>query len=232
MIATKVRPEMLRAADVRASVKGSLQRLNTDYIDILYVHWPNDGIPLSETMGAFNELKQEGIIRAIGVSNFSLEQLSTACKYAEIDLLQMEYSLLKRDIEKEIVPFCLENGIGITSYSTNAKGILAGRFHHGGKLAEGDFRTGRRLFKPEHLEFERRLIECMTQIAEDHGATLAQIALNWTLKQPAVVSAIFGTQSEAHLMENLGATQLELSRDQLDRLTEVSNEVLRDIDGV
>ena len=230
LIATKVRPEMLHRADVRRSVEGSLKRLQTDYIDLLYVHWPNEAIPIEETMGAFNDLKREGVIRVIGVSNFSLSQLQKACAYADVEIVQMEYSLLKRDIEADIMPFCLTHDIAITSYSTNAKGILAGRFHGGDGMAAGDFRIGRRLFKPEHLSWETPLIEVMKSIAAHHGVQLAQVALKWAINRPGIISAIFGTQSQAHLEENIAAEKVPLSDEEMKALTAASDQVLEKID--
>ncbi|HEY5583828.1 MAG TPA: aldo/keto reductase [Ruminiclostridium sp.] len=231
IIATKVRPNDLSPKDVRKSFEESLQRLRSSYIDIFYIHWPNANIPLKDTLLEFNRLKDEKLIKAIGVSNFSIEQLKEATQYAQIDAVQMEYSLLQRDIEKEILPFCVENSISVLSYSSIAKGILTGAYHFNGlKLKPNDFRSTRRLFLPEHIEKETELLNLMKEIAESKGATISQIAVSWLLNQKGLTSAVVGTQSEHHLADNIKATDVELTTNELDRLDRVSKKVLSTID--
>lgn len=232
VISTKVSRAHLAPQDVRRSAENSLKRLKTDYIDIYYIHWPSYEIPVAETLGEFNKLKEEGLIRAIGVSNFSIDQLKEASQYAQIDVIQPEYSLLHRDIEKEIVPYCKENRIGIMSYSSIAKGILTGAFHIGGKtLAEDDFRRTRRLFLPEHLQMEEELIVVLKKIADSQDRSLSQIAIAWLLHQEAVTSAIVGSQSVRHMQENADAAEVELSGYELGALEAISKKVLAGIDG-
>ncbi|UUZ84116.1 aldo/keto reductase [Paenibacillus sp. P26] len=232
VISTKVSRAHLAPQDVRRSAENSLKRLKTDYIDIYYIHWPSYEIPVAETLGEFNKLKEEGLIRAIGVSNFSIDQLKEASQYAQIDVIQPEYSLLHRDIEKEIVPYCKENRIGIMSYSSIAKGILTGAFHIGGKtLAEDDFRRTRRLFLPEHLQMEEELIVVLKKIADSQDRSLSQIAIAWSLHQEAVTSAIVGSQSVRHMQENADVAEVELSGYELGALEAISKKVLAGIDG-
>ncbi len=227
IIATKVSPKNLRAKDVRASIEGSLKRLGTDYVDLYYIHWPNEEIPIEETMSEFNKLKKEGLIKAIGVSNFSLAQLKKALELGRIDAIQPEYSLLQRDIEGGLLQFCIENSISVLSYSSIAKGILTGAFHLGGiKVSESDFRRTRRLFLPEHMEKETELIYLMKEIADAKKTTLSQIAISWLLHQKGLTSAIVGTQSEKHLIENIKSVDVELSADELKKLDAVSSKVL------
>lgn len=232
VISTKVSRPNLAPDDVRRSAENSLRRLNTDYIDIYYIHWPSFDIPVSETLGAFNRLKEDGLIRAIGVSNFSAEQLKEALAHAQIDVIQPEYSLLHRGIEQEVLPLCKERGIGIMSYSSIAKGILTGAFHLGGKkLAEDDFRSTRRLFSPEHLKHAEELIHTLKKIADNQGRTLSQIAIAWLLHQEAVTSAIVGSQSIGHMRDNAEATGVELSGFELGALEAISRKALAAIDG-
>lgn len=227
VIASKVRKDNLKPADLRRAIENSLRMLQTDYLDLYYVHWPNPEIPLAETMAEMNKLKSEGIIRAIGVSNFSMAQLREASNYARIDVIQPEYSLLQRDIETEILPYCKQNSIAVMSYSSIAKGILTGAFHLGkAKLKEGDFRSTRRLFLPEHLEKETELIMLLKEIAESKKATLSQIAISWLLHQEGLTSAIVGTQSETHLLENIQASNIRLTPAELCQLDQVSRKVL------
>ncbi|MDR6884537.1 aldo/keto reductase [Bacillus sp. 3255] len=227
IITTKVSRSNLSPQDVRKSAENSLSRLKTDYIDIYYIHWPSFEIPVQDTLSEFVKLKEEGLIRAIGVSNFSLEQLKEAVSYAQIDVIQPEYSLLHRAIEPEIVPFCEEHSIGIMSYSSIAKGILTGAFHLQGKtLKADDFRSTRRLFLPEHMEAEKELLSLMKELADAKQATVSQIAIAWLLHQEALTSAIIGTQDEHHLRNNVAAAALELSASELEQLSAVSNRAL------
>ena len=158
VLCTKVSKEHLHKADVLAACEGSLRRLKTDYIDLYYVHWPNPDIDIGETMEAFNLLKAQGKIRAIGVSNFSVEQMRAAQRYAKLDALQPEYNLLCRGIEADVLPFCRENGISILTYNSIAKGILSGAFHLAGARVT-DFRTAKPLFQEAALAEELPLIE-------------------------------------------------------------------------
>ncbi|MBP1932185.1 aldo/keto reductase [Ammoniphilus resinae] len=232
IISTKVSPEHLKPEDVRASAEKSLKRLGTDYLDIYYIHWPNKEIQLEQTLSEFNKLKEEGLIRAIGVSNFSIDQLREAVKYAQIDVIQPEYSLLHRGIEKEIVPFCEEHSIGIMSYSSLGKGILTGVYHNGkAQIKDTDFRRQRRLFLPEHLEQEKPLIEALTGLAEAKNVTLGEIAISWLLHQRAMTSAIVGTQNIKHLTQNVKAVEVELTADEQQQLSDISTRVLQGIDG-
>lgn len=232
VIASKVSRSHLNPAELRASAETSLKKLRVDYMDIYYIHWPNDEIPIADTMSELNKLKEEGLIRAIGVSNFSIDQLKEAMKYGRIDVIQPEYSLLHRGIEPEIVPYCEEHSIGIMSYSSIAKGILTGVFHNG-KVAvnDTDFRKERRLFLPEHLKKEQPLIDLLKQLAEEKQVSLSEIAISWLLHQPVLTSAIVGTQNEKHLAENTQAIEVKLNEDELKQLDQISAKVISGIDS-
>jgi myo-inositol catabolism protein IolS len=230
IIATKVSPNHLRPQDVRTSIEGSLKRLGTDYVDIYYIHWPNNEIPLEDTISEFNKLKREGLIRAIGVSNFSLEQVKQGLKYGDIDVIQPEYSLLQRDIEKGLLQFCRENSISVLSYSSIAKGILTGAFHlYNAVIKEDDFRSTRRLFLPEHLEKEKELIYAMKEIADKKVITLSQLAISWLLHQEGLTGAIVGTQEEKHLIDNIKSLEVALTDDEIQKLGSISSKVLHSL---
>ncbi|GHV91389.1 oxidoreductase [Spirochaetia bacterium] len=226
-VATKVAPKNLRAPDVRSSITNSLKRLRMDYVDLYYIHWPNKDIPLEETMGELLKVQKEGLIRHIGVSNFSLSQIKDALSFGRIEAIQNEYSLLQRDIEAEILPFCKNESISVLSYSSIAKGILTGIFHFGGtKIKESDFRALRRLFLPDHLEKEKELLDAMKEIADRSNIPLSQLAIAWLFSKPGLSSALVGTQSEKHLMENINAVGLSLSPQDTATLDKVSAKVL------
>ena len=234
VIATKVSPNHLSKEDIRRSVEASLKRLKTDYIDIYYVHWPNKDIPLEETMNEFRKLRDEKIIRAVAVSNFSIHQVQQAMSVTYVDAIQPEYSLLQREIEKEILPYCAEHSIGVMTYSSVAKGILTGAYHlkNARKLQDDDFRRSRRLFLPDHLEKETELVVLVDEIARAHDVSPAEIAIAWLLHQEGVTSAIVGTQNIQHLKDNARAVDVELTDAERSQLDEVSRRVLAGIDGV
>ncbi|MFB5190125.1 aldo/keto reductase [Alicyclobacillus fastidiosus] len=233
VIATKVSPDHLRPDDIRRSVEQSLKRLCTDYIDIYYVHWPNKDIPLADTMNEFRRLREEGVIRAVAASNFSLEQLKEAMTVTYVDAIQPEYSLLHRGIERDVLPYCRDHSIGVLTYSSIAKGILSGAYHLGEarQIHDDDFRRNRRLFLKEHLEQETELVLLLKDIAEQHGVTPSEIAIAWLLHQRGVTSAIVGTQNIDHLRSNARAVDITLTNEQLTALDETSRKVLIAIDG-
>jgi aryl-alcohol dehydrogenase-like predicted oxidoreductase len=226
-VATKVAPNNLRAADIRKSITASLKRLRMDYVDLYYIHWPNKDIPLEETMPEMLKLQKEGLIRFIGVSNFSSSLLEEALQIGRVEAIQPEYSLLQRDIEDDILPLCQKLSISVMSYSSIAKGILTGIFHFGGvKIKETDFRAARRLFLPDHLEKEKELLDLMKTIADRLHITISQLALSWILHQKGLSSAIVGTQSEKHLLENINALSVSLSPQDMAGLDKVSLKVI------
>ena len=231
-VATKVSPEHLRSRDIRASITASLKRLDTSYVDLYYIHWPNKDIPLEETMQEMSRLKKEGLIRAIGVSNFTLPLLKEALAIDRVEAVQNEWSLLHRTIEQDLESFCMEQQISIMSYSSIAKGILTGTFHFGGlTLKENDFRTPRRLFQADHFRKEQSLLDAMKEIADSGHILLSQLAISWLLHKKSLCSAIVGTQSEKHLMENIQALGVSLKDEDITKLDAISARVLAEIDG-
>jgi len=226
-IASKVARENLKYDDVIKACENSLKNLQTDYIDLLYVHWPSYEVPIEETMNAFNKLKSDGKIRAIGVSNFSLEQIKQAQKYAQIDALQPEYNMLERSIENGLLKHCNENQISVLSYNSIAKGILSGAFHLYGKaLAEDDFRQQKLVFKPHNLKLEQPLLNLLSDIANTHEATVSQISIAWVIAQKGMSSAIVGTQNTKHFEENIKAVDIELSNDEIKQISQLSEEII------
>ena len=228
VICTKVLPEHLHAKDVRTSCEGSLRRLGTDYIDLLYIHWPNSDIPLEETLGEMDRLREEGKIRAIGVSNFNLPLMKKALDITRIDALQPEFNLLERRIQMTgVLRFCSRNEISVLSYNSIAKGILSGAFHfYGARLDESDFRNQKPLFSPENMEIERPLLELLAKLAAQYNVSISRISIAWVLAQKGISSAIVGTQNEKHFLDNLGAVDVELSAEDLEALTAQSEEIL------
>ena len=192
------------------------------------IEWEQDGS--SKTMEAFLTLKEQGKIRAIGVSNFSVQQMQYAMRYAPLDALQPEYNLLTRGIEKDVLPFCAQNSISVMTYNSIAKGILSGAFHFYGAQVT-DFRTAKPLFQPEALALELPLLNLLRDIAQAHSVTIAQVAIAASLSRKGVTSAIVGTQNPHHFLDNLAAADLVLQDDELSAIWETSDRVLRDLES-
>lgn len=187
--ATKVFANHLRYDQVLAACDRSLQNLKTDYIDLYQIHWPTGSfnteiVPIAETMGALNDLKQQGKIRAIGVSNFSGTQLAEAAQYGRIESLQPPYSLFWRSVETDALPYCIEQQITILAYSPLAQGLLTGKFGPGHQFEPGDNRAKNKLFQGENYQRAQAALDKLRPIAAGHGITLAQLALAWLIAQP------------------------------------------------
>ncbi|GHV47149.1 oxidoreductase [Spirochaetia bacterium] len=230
IIASKVAKDHLLPDDIQKALENSLKCLGTSYLDLYYIHWPNDAIPLEKTVTKLMQLKEQGLIKAIGVSNFSLAQLKEAVKYGEISAYQPEYNLLSRSIEKEIMPFCRENSISVFSYNSLAKGILTGAFHlYGAKLEPRDFRNAKPHFQKANMDIQKKLIVLLEEIAKNHNATISQVATRWTLAQPGMSSTIIGTQNQKHFLENIRAFEVRLSPDEVKKISEVSATVISEM---
>ncbi|GAC1334581.1 MAG: aldo/keto reductase [Chloroflexota bacterium] len=211
----------------------SLRRLGTEYIDLYQVHMWDNITPLQETLSALTDLVRQGKVRYLGVSNFTAWQiqksacLSDARGFERFISLQPQYSLVERGIEYEIVPVCLEEGLGIIPWGPLGGGFLSGKYRRGEKPPEGSRIAG----APDHVEeaWERRavdrnwrVLEIMGEIAEASGKSYSQIALNWLLRQPGVAAPIIGARTMEQLEDNLGATGWTLTAVQTTRLSDAS----------
>jgi aryl-alcohol dehydrogenase-like predicted oxidoreductase len=207
-------------AYAKQAVEASLRRLNTDYIDLYYMHRRNPQVPIEETVGALAELVVEGKIRHIGLSEVSADTLRAACAVHPITALQSEWSLFTRGIEARIVPTARELGVGIVPYSPIGRGFLTGRYASIDDLAEDDFRRYQPRFQGDNLDANVRLVARVREIADEVGCTPAQLALAWLLHQGDDVVPIPGTKRVTYLEENVAAAAIELSDDQLAALDE------------
>ncbi len=213
--ATKVFANHLQHDQVLQACETSLKNLQTDYIDLYQIHWPSGAfnsaiVPIEETMGALNHLKQAGKIRAIGVSNFSLAQLEEAAQYGRIDSLQPPYSLFWRQVEKETIPYCMEQQISIIAYSPLAQGLLTGKFERGHQFDPADNRAKNKLFKGESYDRAQQALDKLRPIAERHHTTLGNLALSWLIAQPQA-NAIVGARNTEQAVQNAKAAEVELS---------------------
>jgi aryl-alcohol dehydrogenase-like predicted oxidoreductase len=204
--------------NVRRSIEGSLKRLGTDHVDLYYQHRIDPNTPIEETVGALGELVKEGKIGHIGLSEAAPDTIRRAHATHPITAVQSEYSLWSRDIEDEVLPTLRELGIGLVAYSPIGRGFLAGRFTDPAELEEGDFRRSNPRFVGEALEQNQRLAAKIREIAEEKGATPSQLALAWVLAQGDDIVPIPGTKRVSYLEENWGATELELTAADLERI--------------
>jgi len=231
---TKVFSNHLQYDQVIAACNRSLKNLKTDYIDLYQVHWPSGSwgsrrVPVEETMHALNDLKAQGKIRAVGVSNFSRAELEEAARFGRIESLQPPYSLLWRQVEKDALPYCTANGVTVLAYSSMAQGILAGRFGPEPRFADGDHRKGHRLFQPDLYPLVLKAVERLKPIAARNGITLAQVALAWVIARPGVC-AIAGARNAAQAAENAAAMKIALSASDLAEMDAVGRTVTDRLD--
>lgn len=206
-----------KEASIRQECEDSLRRLRVEAIDLLQVHWPANS--LEETLegwGAVAKLKEEGKIRWGGISNFSLEQLEKAHAISPITSLQPPYSLIKRDIEAEILPWCADNGVGVIVYSPMASGLLTGKMtaERAAALPKNDWRGKNPEFKGAKLEKNLALVERLKAVGGRHGSSPGETAIAWTLRHPAVTAAIVGARSAAQVEGTAGGADLQLSEEE------------------
>jgi aryl-alcohol dehydrogenase-like predicted oxidoreductase len=206
------------AEHVRSSIHGSLKRLGTDYVDLYYQHRVDPDVPIEETVGALAELVAEGKVRHIGLSEAGAETIRRAHAVHPITAVQTEYSLWSRDPEAEVLPACRELGIGFVPYSPLGRGFLAGRFSSPEELDEGDFRRNGPRFTGDNLNANLRLAEKVKEIAAEKDVTPAQLAIAWVLAQGEGLVPIPGTKRRSYLEQNVGAVDVELTKDDLARI--------------
>jgi myo-inositol catabolism protein IolS len=217
VIATKIAPEAsgIHPEEVRSACEASLKRLDTDRIDLYQIHWPPHGAPIEETWAAMAALEKEGLVRAIGVSNFDRELIERCQRIRHVDSLQPHFSLLHPQ-NRDLIAWCGEQQIGVVAYGPLGFGLLTGAITATTRFGGSDWRTGRsgmgyypELFAPGKLERSLALVDALRPIAERLGITLGQLALAWVIQQPGSTSAIAGTRNAEHVKENAAAGAVE-----------------------
>ncbi len=229
VIATKVFAHSLAYDKVFQACHKSLKDLNTDYIDLYQIHWPagafgSKKVPVEETLSALGKLREEGKIRAIGVSNFSRAQLEAASQYARIDSMQPPYSLFWRQVETDAMPYCLEKEISVLAYSPMAQGILTDKFGADPAFEKGDHRAKNKLFQPEHYERVQAALKQLRPIAESKGITPGQLALAWIISRPGTC-AIAGARNSDQAVQNAEAGDIVLTESELSEMEIISRSV-------
>jgi aryl-alcohol dehydrogenase-like predicted oxidoreductase len=206
---------------LREGVEKSLTYLGVETIDLYQVHWPDHETPFEETGAALKQLKDEGKIRHVGVSNFSPAEMDELSQTIEVETDQPPYNLFNRAVEADVLPYCREHDIGALTYGPLSHGLLSGSFEPA-KLDDDDWRRGHEPFAGEALERNMEAVERLTEFAEQRGHTLPQLAVAWVLAQPGVHVAIAGARRGAHVEGIAPAAEIHLSEDELAQIDELT----------
>src|SRR5260370_76933 len=213
---------VLNASSVRAEIEYSLRRLSVDVIDLYQIHWPPDpdSLALEEGWSTLADLKLEGKVRWIGVSNFDVQQLRRAQAIAPVTSLQPPYSIVHREIEDEILPYCLREGIGVIVYSPMASGLLTGAMtrERAAKLLKDDWRSGHPDFTEPNLSRNLALVERLQEISRRHNRSAGEVAIAWTLHNPAVTGAIVGARNARQAEGVMRAGSLSLTDKEVSKI--------------
>jgi hypothetical protein len=206
---------------VMASIERSLKNLETDHIDVYLVHWPDRNTPFDETMGALDEIVKQGKARAVGLSNFKLNEIEACMATRRVDVVQYCWNMFDRRAGKEIYPYCRQNNIGVMAYGSLAYGMLTGTFSEEMAFEKNDWRSRRgnlgninlfqHLFGPDHFLKNLRAVEELKAMAKRYGKSLPQLALRWTLSNPVISTALVGCRNERELEDNTGALGWSIS---------------------
>ncbi|MEA2547814.1 MAG: hypothetical protein QOE42_412 [Chloroflexota bacterium] len=200
---------------IRRDLEASLRSLGTDYVDLYQIHWPDPASPITETAETLDAFVREGLVRFVGVSNYDPRQMATFEQVRPIDTLQPPYDVFRRDIEATILPFAREHGIGVLVYGPMAHGLLTGRMAEDTTFAPDDWRSKSDLFVGEAFRRNLSVVRDLTEFAARQGATVAQLAIAWTLANPAVDVAIVGARSPEQIRQTAPAADLQLSADDM-----------------
>jgi aryl-alcohol dehydrogenase-like predicted oxidoreductase len=203
----------LKAASIKREAEDSLRRLNIDVIDLYQIHWPDPDPDIEEGWSTLVELKKEGKVHHIGVSNFNVEQLKRAEKIAPVESLQPPYSLLHPDVEKEILPYCQQQNIGVIVYSPMASGMLTGRMtkERIQQMPDDDWRRNDANYQEPHLSRNLDLAHLLQEIGQAHNVPAGVVAVAWTLRNPAVTAAIVGARHPSQIEDLVAAAEFRLS---------------------
>ncbi|MBN2088527.1 aldo/keto reductase [candidate division KSB1 bacterium] len=213
----------LHPKSIRQEIEASLKRLQTDYIDLYQLHWPDKAHPVEKTWEELVNLKNSGKIRYLGVSNFDISLMERCQKIHPIDTLQPPYNLIRRTIESEILPYCQEKRIGVLAYSPLESGLLSGKFDIT-RLAADDWRRKGANFREPLFSHALNFIKKLQSIADKYEKTVGQLAIRWVLSNQVVTSAIVGARTKNQVRENLGAINWEISKPHLEEINLLSKQ--------
>ncbi len=205
-------------AALRRDLESSLRLLGTEYVDLYQVHWPDPTTPIAASAETLDAFVREGKVRFVGVSNFDPRQMTEFQQVRPIDTLQPPYDLFRRDIENAILPFAREHGIGVLVYGPMAHGLLSGRMTEATTFATDDWRSGSDLFKGETFRRNLAVVRDLSELAARRGATVAQLAIAWTLANPGVDVAIVGARSPEQIGQTAPGADLRLTPEDVARI--------------
>lgn len=191
--------------------ENSLKRLKTDYIDLYQIHWNDSTTPIAETMEALIRLQEQGKVREVGVCNYSVEWMEEAEQTIKLASNQVPYSMILRDIERDVVPYCIENQKSIIAYSPLQRGLLTGKLKPGHVFSDGDHRSDLSYFSSENIRRTNDMLNALRPLAESKQATLAQLVLRWTIDQPGITIALAGARNAEQALQNAKAGDLQLT---------------------
>ena len=201
----------------------SLRRLKTDYIDLYQIHWPDNSTPVHETFEAVQRLIEQGKVRAAGVCNYTTALVDEALKTIQLASNQVPFSLINRDVEKEIIPQAVNNGMSIIPYSPLQRGLLTGKIKPGHKFNEGDTREGNRFYTDENIRRTNELLQQIKPVADKYKASLTQVVINWTINQPGIGCVLVGARNEQQVKDNVGALSFTLETEDIRKITEAAD---------
>jgi aryl-alcohol dehydrogenase-like predicted oxidoreductase len=203
----------------------SLKRLGTDYIDLYQIHWHDKTTPIQETMEAVSQLIREGKVRYAGVCNYDAALMEEAAKYIELVSDQVPYSMVKRDIGKETVPYCVEHGKSIVAYSPLERGLLTGKMKPGHQFAADDHRAELYFYKDENLKRVNAFLDKIKPLADEKKATLGQLVVRWTVEQPGITIALVGARDAEQALQNAAAMDFDITKEEISFITTNLNEL-------
>lgn len=219
----------LGADSVVYEVEQSLRRLGTDHIDHYITHWQDPTTPVTETMEALDRLKTQGKIRSIGASNVSVADVKAYLAAGQLDAVQQEYSMVVRDMERDLLPFGADNNVSVLSYSSLALGLLSGKIGPDRVFTGDDQRKDNPRFSLANRRKVAALMEAIRPIAEAHGASEAQVVIAWTLQQPGITFSLCGARSPQQARENAQAGRIRLSGEELNQISEAASRHLTNL---
>ncbi|MEB3100306.1 aldo/keto reductase [Ferviditalea candida] len=210
------------AKSIRREIDDSLKRLKTDYVDIYQLHWPDPKVPIQEPAETFAALLKEGKIRAIGVSNFNVEQMKEWMHYAPLHSVQPPYNLFERESEEEVLPFAEKHNISVLAYGSLCRGLLTGKFNEKSEFPEGDIRQSMDpKFHKQNLKNYLAAVGQLKAMAEEKGRSVSQLAVRWVLDQPGVTTALWGARRPDQLLEAAGVSGWKLNRKDMERIERI-----------
>jgi aryl-alcohol dehydrogenase-like predicted oxidoreductase len=219
-----------KSDSIAYEVEQSLKRLRTDVIDLYQIHWPDLDTPTEETIRGMEQMQKQGKVKAIGVSNYDVDWLRRASDTATIASDQPPFSILRRGIEKDVLPFCRERNIGIICYSPMERGLLTGKVGPDRKFADGDHRARHPYFTVETRKRVLAALEKVKPIADQHKATYAQLIINWTFSEPGITAAIVGARNAEQAAQNAAAMNFTLSDDERQRIRSAFDSLAGDLE--